>query len=298
VFTGFAAAQPQDAKTPTDVYYLAKSIDETICTQHGLTGSLNKKKISDSIYPRNVYLKLIAVMEEFALIHEDSIDPAVIAQAKKVDMKQVTPGHNFQLLTMMKDYLTAKKVYTETREERKAKTPAEVYQMLRQLSMHHVEIVKARGIKTDWATSGRVYAAVISEILPVVESIVKTQGTAFDPYPFPPQAVQDVVPRYVYKLLWQIYLNMSGYYSQKQQYEPFKLVEVNDCDEITPADVFDMVQLTAAELQFCSGNIALSADVADRYKQWKQQKEKIVPGDVFRLLQHLYILSKRVTEKE
>ncbi|MGE0082985.1 MAG: hypothetical protein AB7S75_01050 [Desulfococcaceae bacterium] len=52
-----AFGQTAEEITSTDVYYLAKSIDDSIVSLYQLTGKLSKKRISSNLRPRNVYMK-------------------------------------------------------------------------------------------------------------------------------------------------------------------------------------------------------------------------------------------------
>ena len=74
-----------------------------------------------------------------------------------------------------------------------------------------------------------------------------------------------VVPRNIYKILSQIYRNIARYYMRTGDYDPLDLSEMNECDEITPADVFDLVQVITAELKVKVGAKSLDSDSASRY---------------------------------
>ncbi len=105
-----------------------------------------------------------------------------------------------------------------------------------------------------------------------------------------------IMPRNVYNLLFHLYVNISKYYINKGEYDPIILEKMNDCDEISPADVFDLTQVIAAELKAKSGNKTLDSESMTNYTRWKEGKDKIVPGDVFRLIQYNFILTKRSLE--
>ncbi|QTA88349.1 hypothetical protein [Desulfonema magnum] len=289
--------ETEKAVTPTDVYYLAKSIDNSLMAAHGLTRTLTKKRISDNLRPRNVYNKAVSVVEEFNFLHNNAIDPVRLSEARNLDVIRTRPENVYQVLSLISSHLIAENNFLQSMEQRITRTPNDVFQMLRQVSLHHHEIARKKNLTTDWATPERVYEAVVKHILPVAEGIAHEAGVKYKTFSFPKQPVSGVIPRYVYKLLYYVYMNISKFYMNKGGYEPILLVEVNDCDDISPADVFDLTQVIAAELKVRSGNSSLTQKHASRYASWKNTKEKIVSGDVFRLVQHNFILTKRTLEQ-
>ena len=168
--------------------------------------------------------------------------------------------------------------------------------MLRQITWHHIQIAEQKGIVTDWAAVPRVYDAVVKNLLPAAQAIAVDAGVAYQNYPFPRQPVHDVMPRHIYKLISHIYNNIARYYRQTTDYEPIALLEVNDCDEVSPADVFDLIEIVAAELNAEIGIKPLPAATLEQYAAWREKQETIVPGHTFRLGQYIYILTKRVLQ--
>ena len=83
---------------------------------------------------------------------------------------------------------------------------------------------------------------------------------------------------------------------EDEAYEPIELLEVNDCDEISPSDVFDLIQIVTAELKAEIGIKPLASTTAEQYAAWRERQDSIVPGHTFRLGQYIYILTKRVLE--
>ncbi len=282
--------------TPIDVYYLAKSIDESLMSMYGLTSTLNKKKITNNLRSKNVYYKALMTLKEFDLLHNDEIDDQKITDAANFDLNKSNPSYVYGVLTIIRDHLLEKKMFIESKEERTPKTPSDVFQMLRQISMHHMEIAKKKHIATDWATPKQVYETVTLYILPVVESIAKESGTDYTEFAFPKQPVGEAKPRNVYKLLMRIYQNIAAYYTNRGGYDPILFEAISDCDDITPADALDIAGIIGIELRSKSGKI-IPPKTAARYEQWKSGKNKVIPGDTFRLLQHNLILSRRVAEK-
>ncbi|MDM8549205.1 hypothetical protein QUF72_03970 [Desulfobacterales bacterium HSG2] len=283
--------------TPTEVYYLAKSIDDSLASMYGLTTTLTKKRISNNLRPRNVYQKVLSVADEFNILHDNAVSSFKLNEARGIDASRTNPSDVYAVLALLKEYLVSKDTFTESTEERSPKTPGDVFHILRQISMHHLEIAKKKNISTDWATPAQVYDSVVTGILPVVYKIAAEAGVEHEYYPFPSQPVSRILPRYVYKLLYHVYKNISEYYLGKGGYDPVILVEVNDCDKISPADVFDLTKVVIAELRAKSGSKTLPSEIAVRYGRWKNTKEKIVPGDVFRLIQHNFILTKSILRR-
>ncbi len=168
VFT-FSAADAQDTETwktiaPTDVYYLAKAIDNSLVSMYDLTSLSEKKRISSNLRPRNVYQKVLSVAEEFNLLHGNLISQANLNDAYNIDMANAKPANVYGVLTLMKEVLAAKNSFTESTEAKTPKTPSDVFQMMRQISMHHHEIAKKKNIQTTWATSGRMFMILLSKI--------------------------------------------------------------------------------------------------------------------------------------
>jgi hypothetical protein len=137
---------------------------------------------------------------------------------------------------------------------------------------------------------------VVKNFLPAAQAMADEAGVSYQDYPFPRQPVHDVAPRNIYKLLSHIYDNIARYYQVKHDYDPLEFLEVNDCDEISPADVFDLIQIVTAELKAEIEFPPLAAATAGQYAAWREKQDAIVPGHTFRLGQYLYMLTKRVRE--
>lgn len=281
---------------PTDVYYLAKSIDDSIVSAYGLTYRFDKKMLSNNIRPRNSYQKLLSVADEFNLLHDNAISQAKLDEARRTDVVNTKPADLYRVLQYMKDFLLSQGIYAEYGGERENKTPSDVTHMLRQISYHNMEIARQKNIPTDWSSPSQVYDAIIKDILPVVQAVAAESGYKFREFDFPEQAVTGIVPRNITRLLHHIYKNISRYYIAKGGYEPLTLIEVTECDTIEAGDSFDLIKAISAEFKAMSGKKTLNADVAEKYNRWKESKSEIVPGDVFRLLQYNYILCKRIME--
>ncbi|MBD3306664.1 hypothetical protein GF339_09610 [candidate division KSB3 bacterium] len=284
--------------TPTDAYYVAQSIEQALVQMYGLSRELFEKPyISQNLRPRNVYQKALAVLKEFQTLHPDAIDPVQLAEARNLDINTATLKEVYQLLSLMQKYLDARVVLENDLREQEPQTPSDVYHMLRQVSWRHYQIAQKQEIPTDWATPARVYEATVMNILPAVQAIAEDAEISYDDYAFPKQPVSGLIPRYIYKLLSQVYRNIAAYAQQQGDYDPIVLRQVTECDEISPADVFDLVQVITAELKAEIGEKTLMPDTAARYARWKEEHENVVPGHVFRLMQYNYILTKKILKK-
>lgn len=283
--------------TPTDVYYLAKSIDDSLVSMYGLTGVFRKKRLSDNLRPRNSYEKLLSVADEFDLLHDNALDQNRVNQARKLDTLATKPRDLLEVLSLIRAHLVERDRFSEHTGSKSLKTPSDVTHMLRRISFHHIEIAKKKGIETNWATPAQVYDATLKHIMPTVREVADQVGVEYGEHPFPKQPLHQITPRNIAKLLQHLYQNISEYYKTKGWYDPLILIEVNECDEISPGDSFDLIKAISAEFKAMSGDRPVSPDTMRLYEEWKASKERIVPGDVYRLLQYGYILSKRALKK-
>jgi hypothetical protein len=283
--------------TPTDVYYLAHSIDDSLVAMYDLKTVFRKNRFSENIKPRSSYQKLMNTLEEFGLIHGNVFTQSQLEELSKISPAEIKPTHLFQALTLMKNYLVEKGAFQEFKGERTPKQPRDVLYMLRQISFHHLEIAKKKNLTTDWGTPARVYEALVNDILPVLMKAADDVGLKYKEYAFPKQPTEEVSPWNVIKLLRHLYTNISQYHAAKVKYEPLVLNEITDCDEISPADVFDMLKIIAAEFRFAAGTKTLKPEISKRYIAWKGSQSKILPGHVYRLLQYSFVLSKDIVEK-
>ena len=284
--------------TPVDVYYLTQSIDDSLVSMYGLTYEFKRKKLSSNIRPRNSYQQLLSLADEFNFLHPGAIDESKLGEARRIDLVNVKPSDLFAVFSLIKEYLVSAGHYTEYHGERTPKVPSDVNYMLRQISHHHLEIAKQRNIQTNWSTPAQVYDAIMNDILPVVHQLVEDAGTLHTHYEFPIQPVRGIKPLNITRLLQHIYANLSGHYVKKINYEPLILIKANDCDEVTPGDSFDLIKAISAELIAMAGKTTLDSETAAKYGRWKQSKSEIVTGDVFRLLQYVYILSEKMLESK
>ena len=283
--------------TATENYYLVKSIDESLVKLAGLTGAFERKRISENLRPRNVFEKTLDLAQRFNVLFPNALNPAKLDELSQVaDVSRTTPADAYAVLNLLKAYLVAQGTFQETTDAQTPKTPSDVFHIMRQLSWHYVQIAQQKGLSVKWGTAAQVYDTVVTTVLPAMYGMAADAKITYNPYLFPRQPVSKVQPRNIYKLLRQIYTNIATYYAAKGNYEPLKIVDVTDCDEITPADAFDLAQVAAAELKANLGGKTLAPDLAVRYAEWKKTHEQVEPGHTFRLLQHLFILTKQIGE--
>jgi hypothetical protein len=299
------ASSAQDSKyagtglgTPAFSYYLAESIIQSYQNMFQLDDNFQRKPISSNLKPQNVYERTLGIMEEF-----ETLFPGVITQRQRdnayaVDPTKASPKEISEILTLIKNELERQAAWREYEGLRTSKTPNEVYQHMRKIGWCHRQIAAQRGIQTTWDSVDRVYETVVYEFLPTVYAIADANDVAYKNYGFPRQPTEEVKPRNIYKLVTVLYTNIMQYYTLREETSDIvQFVEVNDCDEITPADVFDLEQVVAAELKLKNPTLKPSEQVVGQFKSWRATQEKLVPGHTFRLLQHLYILTKNVLEE-
>ena len=120
-----SAGQTPQEITPTDVYYLAKSIDESLVRMYNLSNEpFLKKRISENLKPRNVYQKALSVVEEFRVLHPDALDADALTAAQQVDVSQTIPKDVYNLLRKIANYLSVRGRLVEVEEIREKKSPA------------------------------------------------------------------------------------------------------------------------------------------------------------------------------
>lgn len=283
--------------TATENYYLAKSIDESLVQLAGLTGVFERKKISENLGPRNVFEKTLDLAQRFNVLYPNALNPTKLDELSQVaDVSRTKPADASALLNLLQAYLVAQGTFQETTDAKTPKTPSDVFHLMRQVSWHYGQIAQQKGLNVKWGTPAQVYDMVVTTILPAVYGMAADAKITYQPYAFPRQPVSKVQPRNIYKLLRQIYANIATYYTAKGNYEPLKIVDVSDCDEVTAADVVDLAQVITSELKANLGGKTLAPELAARYADWQKTHEQVEPGHTFRLLQHIFILTKQIGE--
>ncbi|MEM9398573.1 MAG: hypothetical protein AAF984_00035 [Verrucomicrobiota bacterium] len=293
---GGIVSQLHASVKPTDVYYLTLGIDESLKAAYGLDSEYKAQPITLNAKPRNVYHKALAVVEEFAALHPGSIDLVRYKKLQGLDSDEIKPSHVYEVLTLIKNYFTYKQAFKEYQGPRESKAPSHVFQKLREVSYHHLEIAKQKDMKMNWATPGRVFEANIAEVVPLLYSLAKEVGVPYQRYGFPMRGQQDIKPRHVYKLLQMTYKKLATYYQNTSGYQPIVLDEIKNLDGVTPADVFDLTKILTAELKVLRGGVnAFDMELSLKYSEWKESKSKIAPGDVYPLVQHAFNIVKAIS---
>jgi hypothetical protein len=238
-------------------------------------------------------------MEEF-----ETLFPGVITQRQRddayaVNADKASPTEISGILTLIQQELARQGGLVEFSGVRTSKTPNDVYQNIRKVGWFHRQIAVQRRIDTTWDSVDRVYETVVMEFLPTVYAIADDRRAAYETYAFPLQPSQGVQPRNIYMLVIELYRQIMAYYAASgDMTEMVEFVEINDCDEITPADVFDLEQVVAAELRLKRPGLQASEQITSRFAAWKAGQNKLVPGHTFRLLQHLYILTETALQQD
>ncbi len=284
-----------DLGSPAYSYYLTEGIMTSYQRQFQIQDTFQRKPISNNLKPQNVYERTLWIMEEF-----DTLFPGVITQPERdtayaVDAAKASPTEISWVLGLIKAELERQGAWQEYTGLHTSKTPTDVYQHMRKLGWCHRQIAAQRGIKTTWDSVDRVYETVVYEFLPTVYAIADEKGIDYESYPFPQQPSKGVKPRNIYELVQALYANIMRYYAfQEANVNIVEFVDVNDCDEITPADVFDLEQIVAAELKLKNPELRASEQVANTFTTWRASQTALVPGHTFRLLQHLFLLTETI----
>ena len=204
----------------------------------------------------------------------------------------------YEVLTLLKEDLVTKGVFTPGVEVSSRKTPSDVFHMLRQISFHLQEDAQKTGkdVKTLFSPA-RVYDANVTQVLPLIYALADAHQLAYEPFGFPTQPIEGVHPHHVYELQSQMYERLADYYETQHGLEPVRLDIVNDLEDIAPSDVFDLTQLIVAELQALEKKTPqLDVTLASQYRTWQAQlvASAVLPGHVISLVQHNLQLAQRI----
>ena len=291
------------AITSTDVYYLAKSIDESLIQMHDLYKVFDKEYISKNVKPRNVYQRAVSLADEFHNLHpkvmgNKYINKKLLGMLKQVDPGDLQPKHVYSVLNLIKQHLIAENKYVAFKGKKSDKEPSDVYHMLRQTSFHHMEIARNRN-PIPWNNSARVFDANFFEIYSILFKIADEQKASLQKFKFPLIPAENIRPQDVYKS--QLYLDdllKKYYYLKDPSYVPIDFESTSDVNSIDPNDVFDLTQIIIAELKSrVKEIIVLDKQTLTRYYNWKNKKRKVTPGDVYNLTQHnIFFMEKILNE--
>ena len=189
-----------DEIVPTDVYYLLKSIDDSLVEMHSLYTEFDKVQFADNIKISSNFVRALLLAEEFGYLHTNIFGQASISEKQlqkleeKVDPANVQPKDVYHVLLLIKNVLSARDSFIEYKGDKKEKTPSDVYQMLRQISHHHLEIFYQRN-PIPWKKPERVYEANLFSIYPYLIKIVKEKGLVPEKFSFPEKAAQEIIPK-------------------------------------------------------------------------------------------------------
>lgn len=288
-----SSAKDTEVGTPAYSYYLAEGIIQSYRAQFQIDDTFQKKPISANLKPRNVFARTLKALEEFETLYPGALSPQQRDAAYAINVEHATPTEITGMLTLIRNELERQGVFREYGGPRSAKTPSEVYEQIRKLGWFHRQIAAQRQLDVTWDSADRVYTCVVRDIAPTVYAIADQNKAAYTPYAFPKQPSRDIQPRNIYKLVMALYANiMRADTALGNAADAVIFTEITECDEITPADVFDLQQIVVAELAVNHPNAQPSAQFINQFTNWKASQEKLVPGHTFRLLQHLYLLTE------
>ena len=272
---------------PTDVWNLAKSIDDSIQRRYDIDSSYNKNYLTYSAKPRNVFQRVIFLAEEYNVIHPDGVDLSEVEKARKKEAEDIRPQDVYNVLLLIKESLVAENHWVEMTGMEGEKEPSDVYQMLRQISYHLSQAAEQLGLPA-WAIPARVYEANCVQVLPMLMSAVTAAaGKKPDPFQFPKSAMRGIRPIDIFWLQRMIYQDIGEFYKKQKSYEPIKFEDPRHLNRITPADVFDLTQVIIGELKVLLGDTQeLDSEIANRYAKWRTEKQHVLPGDVYHLVRY------------
>jgi len=288
--------------TPTDVYYLAKSIDDCLIRMHNLYTVFKKERITNNAKPKNVYQRVLSVAEEFSYLHRGILGRRPIAlslltelETKSTKSVEPQPRDVYMVLLLIKNELVLREEFIAYAGQRHEKSPSDVYHMVRQISFHHLEIAGKKN-PLLWNKPERVFDINFFEVHSLLIYLCKENGISPAEFTFPLKPAENIKPKDVYQL--QIYLHsfLKEYYFLKDlSYLPVKFEQIIDIDSINPGDVFDLTQIILGELKSFAGiSILPSRKTRTNYYNWKNKKKDIFPGDVYNLVQHNTLLAKEL----
>lgn len=280
--------------TPTDVYYLVKSVDESVMQDNGLDSQYSKQPLSVNVNPRNVYQKLLNVIAEFNTLYPKSISSKIVSTKTGKVGNNPLASDVYDIVAMMKDALTKNNAFSNTSAEKSPKNPSDVFQLLRQLSSHISEASDKKGlnVKALWSPS-RVYESNYLVFLAGVQNLAKEHGKSFEKYAHPTNPESGKKPKDVFAKITSTHKALSNYYVKKTggDYTSVVLEDISDKAGITPVDVFDLVQIAIGELKYITGEVALGRADKFQYSSWARSTD-VKPGHVFVLVSYIENISK------
>ncbi len=293
VFIPLNNVDSADEIVSMDVYYLLKSIDDSLVEMHSLYTEFDKVQFADNIKISSNFQRALLLAEEFSYLHTNIFGQASISEKqlqkleKEVNLTNVQPEDVYRVLSIIKNVLLAKGNFIEYKGNKIEKTPSDVYQMMRQISHHHLEIFYLRD-PVPWKKPERVYEANLFSIYSQLIKIVKEHGLVPEMFSFPKKPTKGIKPKDVYAAQIYFYDLLQKYLASKvSNYEPVYIEQTRDQSKIDPGDVFELSQIIIADIKSVLGNTQkLGRQTLSRYYSWKSDKLHIIPGDVYNLVQH------------
>lgn len=291
-----AGAEGENAGPGTSAhdFYIAQGIIDTYSAMFDIRNEFQRKPISDNLNSRNVFPRALAALDEFNALFPDVIHRTNIDAAHAVGLDKAGPMEIMAVLTLMQEALAQQTAFQEYTGTKTSKSSSELYQILRELGWFHREIAKKKRMTVTWDKVERVYETVITGLLPSVYKAAETRSVRHENYPFPKQPVDNVTPHNIYKLITVLYNDLMSLQPRDGARDAVRILPVNDCDTVTPAEVFDLEQVVVAELAARDPSLTVPRNIGEAYAEWKKGRDKLAPGHTFRLLQHLYDIIKEI----
>ncbi len=279
--------------TPSDVYYLARDIDRNLLRifNHRVA-NFDKTPLSDNIKPRNVYQKACYIAEEYGVLQPNAISSEKVAELLNRDSSNIGPGDVYGVLSLIQKDLQRRNRWREDEEVTKtSKTPSEVFQMLRKLSLHNLQIARKRDLQVDWASPARVYHLNVTHVMPILRTFGDSSGFKSEAFQFPAEAAADVKPRHIFAFQSTLYREMGEHFKAENGYQPVLFRDYTKMKNIDPGDVFDLTLIVLGELRALMQNATLDQSSAQAYNDWRAAKDKVGPGDVYHLLRYNFFVA-------
>ena len=271
--------------TPTDVYYLAESINASLMATYGVADDFSAEWISRNLKPANVLLRTKWIVRSASVALEGfDITQGEAKEVLDAEPNPVKPGHVYSTLGALRSFLESKNAYAEHQGKQITRTPSDVYHNVRRLSHTLANISRKNGNKPFWQIPAGPYQIQAEEIMPYVETLVQRKGSNANEFLFPKEAVAGVKPQHIYIANRALYRNISA--MAPAGFKPVVFEEVKGLGAIGPDDVFDLCIVIASEIRIMAGaeKTIHPANEAN-YKQWKTQVPMIKPGHVYSITQ-------------
>ena len=235
--------------TPTDVYYRAMAINDVLVAHHRLDSDFVRPIMSRALHPRDVLARAQWLVRSYATIDDTFPEPAFHRSDPGVSIR---PADVYRVLGHLSNHLAQKhQRFAEQETNRITRKPFEAFHAVRRVSATLGKISRKNGQIPFWESPQGPYQIHTTELLPLITAYMSRQGLAGKEFSFPVKPVDGVRPRHIYILSSAIYQAVAQI--EGDSYVPVAFETVRGPDGLTPADVFDISVVIAAELRFLTG---------------------------------------------